>query len=202
MPSIYDVKPAFQRLLRPLVRGLVRLGATPNSITILALLLSVAAGSAIARWPGSRLPLLALPIVLLVRMALNAIDGMMAREHDMATPLGGLLNEGSDVLSDIVLYLPLALVPAFNDRLVLALVILAGLTEFIGVTAVTIGASRRYDGPMGKSDRAFWISILAIAAALWPTGRSWFDLGLAAIVIAEVLTILNRGRAALAEVRT
>jgi len=200
MPSIYDIKPAFQNLLRPVVRALVRMGATPNSVTISAILLSAAAGTAIGRWPNSPWPLLALPVVLFIRMALNAIDGMMAREHDMATPLGAILNEAGDVAGDIALYLPLALVPSFHPWLVLMVVVLAGLTELVGITAATVGASRRYDGPMGKSDRAFWLSVLAIVAALWPAGTPWISGGLAAIAVAEMQTIRNRTRAALKEI--
>ena len=201
MPSVYDIKPAFQNLLRPLVRGLAGAGVTPNQVTVAALILSVAAGAAIALWPTFRWPLFALPVVLFVRMALNAIDGMMAREHDLASPLGAMLNEAGDVAADAALYLPLALVPSLNGPLVVVVVVLAGLTELAGVTAGTVGASRRYDGPMGKSDRAFWLSALALAAALWPGGEPWFDLVLAAIAFLEIWTITNRTRAALREIR-
>ena len=200
MPSIYDVKPAFQNLLRPVVRRLVAVGITPNQVTVAAFLLSVAAGAATCRWPTSLWPLLALPVVLLLRMALNALDGMMAREHDLATPLGAILNEVGDVAADAALYLPLALVPSFNGPIVVVVVVLAGLTEIVGITAATLGASRRYDGPMGKSDRAFWISGLAIAATLWPAGAQWFSVVLALVAVAEMVTICNRTRAALREV--
>jgi CDP-diacylglycerol--glycerol-3-phosphate 3-phosphatidyltransferase len=200
MPSIYDIKPAFQTLLRPLVRGLVGAGVTPNQVTIAAMVLSAAAGAAIALWPTSRWPLIALPAVLFVRMALNALDGMMAREHDLASPLGAILNEAGDVAADAALYLPLALVPAFNPALVVVIVVLAGLTELVGVTAASLGASRRYDGPMGKSDRAFVLSALALAVAIWPTGGRWMDPLLAAVVFLEIWTIGNRTRAALREV--
>ena len=47
MPSIYDIKPAFQNLLRPVVRGLVKLGWTPNAVTVIAFVMSMAAGVAI-----------------------------------------------------------------------------------------------------------------------------------------------------------
>lgn len=200
MPSVYDLKPAFQNVLRPVVRGLVRIGCTPNAVTVFAFLMSMAAGVAIGKWPTSPWPLLALPVVLFLRMALNAIDGMMAREHDMATPQGAILNEAGDVASDIALYLPLALVPAFDAWFVLCVAVLAGLTEFVGVTCAAIGASRRYDGPMGKSDRAFWLSALAIAAALWPAGHEWYSVALALIAVAEIVTIRNRGRAAVKEI--
>jgi CDP-diacylglycerol--glycerol-3-phosphate 3-phosphatidyltransferase len=200
MPSVYDLKPRFQALLRPVIAGLVGAGITPNMVTIAALVLSAAAGAWIALWPESRWPLLALPVVLLVRMALNAIDGMMARDHDMATPLGAILNEGGDVVSDACLYLPLALVPAFHPELVTAIVVLAAVGELVGVTAQTVGASRRYDGPMGKSDRALWLSVLAIAAAWRPAGGWWMEAALWILVALSVVTIVNRIRSALREV--
>ena len=37
MPTIYDLKPAFQRLLAPLVHGLARAGVTANAVTVAAL---------------------------------------------------------------------------------------------------------------------------------------------------------------------
>src|SRR6185295_8322768 len=109
MASIYDLKPAFQGRLRPLVVHLAARGVTANQVTIAALLLSIAAGALVALWPEAALPLLLLPVALFVRMALNAIDGMLAREHNQKSRLGALLNEIGDVLSDAALYLPFAL---------------------------------------------------------------------------------------------
>ena len=108
MASVYDLKPAFQRLLRPLVGALAKAGVTANQVTVAALLLSVATGAALLAWPDRRWVLLAVPAVLFVRMALNAVDGMLAREHDQKSRLGAVLNELGDVLSDSALYLPLA----------------------------------------------------------------------------------------------
>ncbi|CAG1772251.1 partial CDP-diacylglycerol---glycerol-3-phosphate 3-phosphatidyltransferase, partial [uncultured bacterium] len=44
MASIYDIKPAFQNLLRPICQHLAQQGITANQITIAALLLSLIAG--------------------------------------------------------------------------------------------------------------------------------------------------------------
>ena len=55
-----------------------------------------------------------LPAVLFVRMALNAIDGMLAREHGQKSALGAFLNELCDVVSDAALYLPFARRSAFD----------------------------------------------------------------------------------------
>src|SRR5215470_10870754 len=66
-----------------------------------------------------------------------------------------LLLPAGDVVADIGLYFPLVFVPGFDPRLIAAIVLLSVLTEMTGVIGVQIGASRRYDGPLGKSDRAF-----------------------------------------------
>jgi CDP-diacylglycerol--glycerol-3-phosphate 3-phosphatidyltransferase len=199
VPSIYDLKPAFQRLLRPLVGKLVAWGLTANQVTLAAVLLSFAVGAVIAWLPQARWPLLLLPAALLVRMALNAIDGMMAREFGQASKLGALLNELGDVLSDAALYLPLGWVPGFQPALVAVIVLLAAASEMTGVLAVTLGASRRYDGPMGKSDRAFVFGALGLALGLGVPGGVWLTVVLAAILVLLVLTIVNRARRALAE---
>ena len=201
MPSVYDFKPKFQALLRPLTNGLARLGVTANQITTAAMVLSFATGLAIFHYRTPRI-LLLLPAVLFIRMALNAIDGMLAREHNQKTAVGAILNELGDVGSDSALYLPLALLPSFNAALVVFTVLFAILSEMTGVIATQIGASRRYDGPMGKSDRAFIFGALGLLFGLGlPVSRAvpyilWIVLALL------ITTILNRSRAALAELRS
>ena len=199
MPSVYDLKPAFQRLLRPLCGSLARAGVTANQVTVGAALLSLAAGGLVAWRPAARWPLLLIPGVLLVRMALNAIDGMLAREHGQKSALGGILNELGDVVSDAALYLPLALVPGIFPWLVVILVLLAGLTEMTGLAAVQIGASRRYDGPMGKSDRAVALGALYLALGLGAPAGPWTNVLLTLLDVALVLTVINRSRQALRE---
>jgi CDP-diacylglycerol--glycerol-3-phosphate 3-phosphatidyltransferase len=199
--TIYQLKPAFQNLLRPLCRTLAGRGITANQVTVAALLMSLVAGATIWLSDGARWALALLPIVLLLRMALNAVDGMLAREHAMKSDLGAILNELGDVFSDAALYLPLAAVPGLSPALVVMIVLLAVVSEMTGVLAVLIGAERRYDGPMGKSDRAFAFGLLALLLAFGiPTGL-WLHLVLAAIPLLLALTIINRARRALAEVQ-
>lgn len=198
MASIYDLKPAFQRLLRPVVAGLVRAGVTPNQVTIGALVLSAAVGAVVV-WTRARWSLLLLPPALLVRMALNALDGMMAREHGLKTRLGSLLNELGDVISDALVYLPLALVPGWPVAAVVCAVVLAGASELAGVAAVQTGASRRYDGPMGKSDRAAVFGALGLALGLGAPAGRWLEVVMWIVVALLALTIVNRVRRALGE---
>src|SRR4029434_2607895 len=165
MPSIYGLKPKFQALLRPIVRRLAAAGVTANQVTIAALLLSLATGGAIARGRGGK-TLLLRPAVLFARMALNAMDGMLAREHNQKSPLGAILNELGDVIADAGLYLPLHMAPRFQPALLTCVVLLSVLSEMTGVIGVQIGASRRYDGPFGKSDRALVFGLLGLLLGL------------------------------------
>jgi CDP-diacylglycerol--glycerol-3-phosphate 3-phosphatidyltransferase len=200
MPSIYGLKPKFQNLLRPVTSGLAHAGVTANQVTLAAVALSFATGAVIFHFHNS-CALLLLPAVLFIRMALNAIDGMLAREHNQKTSLGAILNELGDVLSDSALYLPLAVVPGFDPLPIVLVALLAVLTEMTSVIGVEVGASRRYDGPMGKSDRAFVFGALGLLLGMnlpiVPIVRFvlWFVFALL------LFTIINRARGALKELR-
>ena len=199
--TIYDLKPAFQNLLRPICRGLANIGVTANQVTIAALVLSLACGAALACFPTARWALLLVPAWLFLRMALNAIDGMLAREHNMKSALGGLLNEIGDVVSDTAIYAAFAFVPGLDAQLVMLVVLLAIFTEMAGVAAVQVGASRRYDGPMGKSDRAFVFGLLGLLLGIGLEPAPWMNYALMAVAVLTAWTVLNRGRKALAEIR-
>ncbi|WP_338416652.1 CDP-alcohol phosphatidyltransferase family protein [uncultured Sphaerotilus sp.] len=194
--SVYDLKPQFQQALRPLLASLVRRGVTPNQITVLAMALSLAYGVALALHPANRWLWGLFPVVMLLRMALNAVDGMLATATGQKTALGALLNEMGDQLSDVALYLPFALVAQVRAPMLVIVVAAALLAEFAGVLAVLIGAARRFDGPMGKSDRAVVFGLMALLVA-GGARADWFD-GLLMLTLALLVwTTVNRLRQAL-----
>lgn len=162
--SIYALKPKFQNLLRPLVKKLYARGATANQVTVFACALSVLLGVLLCIWHERRLLFWLLPVWFLLRMALNAADGMLAREFGQKSALGGYLNEVTDVAADAALYLPLAFI-GFSALQAGLFIWLAALSEFCGVLGAVHGKVRRYDGPMGKSDRAAAVSLLAVLYA-------------------------------------
>lgn len=199
MPSVYDLKPKFQALLRPIVNALARAGVTANQVTITAVILSFIGGVFIAWKPHANWPLLVMPLVLFLRMSLNAIDGMLAREHAQQSKLGSILNELGDVVADAALYLPLALLPHICATLVVLMVILATISEMMGVVAIQIGAKRQYQGPMGKSDRAFWLGAIALVLGAGVLFGAWVNWALVVMLLLIVVTIFNRARGALQE---
>lgn len=200
MASIYDIKPQFQSLLRPIVNRIARMGVTPNQVTVAAIFLSVSTGLVLLYFNVHTYILLIVPVVMFVRMALNAIDGMLAKEHDMKTKLGNVLNELGDVVSDACLFLPFALIPGFSAPLIVLIVIVSIISEMAGVMGEVIGTSRRYDGPMGKSDRAFMFGVLAIFGAFEFLLGFWVTVILAIMIGLIIINIFIRIQRALKEV--
>jgi CDP-diacylglycerol---glycerol-3-phosphate 3-phosphatidyltransferase len=197
--SVYQLKPRFQQLLRPLVRWLHGVGVTANGVTLLACIVSCIVGAVVWRWAAWRWVFALVPVWMLVRMAANAIDGMLAREFGQKSALGGFLNEVTDLIADAALILPFMALPGFASALVVAVCLGAWLTEFVGVVAVAVGASRRYDGPMGKSDRAVIFGVTALLAAVGVSLQALGPLILWGVLAALAWTVVHRVRSALQE---
>lgn len=200
MPSIYQLKPRFQALLRPGVTRLHQRGVTANQVTLAAAIVSILLGLLLA-WGATHAWLFALlPLWMLLRMALNAVDGMLAREFGQQSRLGAYLNELCDVIADTALYLPFALLPGVSPLLVVLVAVAALVSEYAGVMGPLAGASRRYDGPMGKSDRAFVFGALGLGVA-FALPATWINGVLLVVLLLCFYTLCNRVRRGLAEAR-
>ena len=132
-------------------------------------------------------------------MALNAIDGMLAREFGQRSSLGAYLNELSDVVSDVALYLPFVFVPPFGWASVGAVMLVSVISEMAGALGPMVGASRRYEGPMGKSDRAFLFGGLGLWLGLAGSLPGWMIWLMPLAVVLMMVNIVNRVRAGVAE---
>ncbi|APW39409.1 CDP-alcohol phosphatidyltransferase [Rhodoferax koreense] len=194
--SIYQLKPRFQQLLRPTLAALARAGISPNQVTLAAMLLSLAYGTVLALHPADWRLWAGLAPFMLIRMALNAIDGLLAHHTGQKSRLGALLNEICDQVADVALGLPFALAAGIHAPLLVVLVVAALLVEFAGVLALQVGAERRFDGPLGKSDRAFGFGLLGLllAAGVAPV---WLNGLLGLMLVLAGWTLVNRLRAAL-----
>lgn len=210
MVSIYQCKSAFQNQLRPLVQKLATWQISPNQVTISAILLSGATGLALVQstqlaisfLPNTQSVLLFLPIALLVRMALNAIDGMLAREYEKTTKFGCILNELGDVLSDVLLYLPFAFIAGISAPLIVGIVILAIASEMVGVLGYGIDHKRHYEGPMGKSDRALVFGVIGLILGWGIEPTQWLTILLSGVIFLQLWTISNRIQGMLQEVES
>ena len=195
MISIYQLKPKFQALLRPIARKCADSGITANAVTLSAMIISLLLGAVLAlHGEENRKLFLLLPLWMFLRMAFNAIDGMLAREFGQKSALGAYLNELSDVFSDAALYLPFVAIAPFGWGSIGTVVFLSAVSEMAGALGPMIGAERRYDGPMGKSDRAFVFGALGLGTGLLPSLPGWLFWLMPLVVAAIALNIVNRIR--------
>ena len=200
MISVYQLKSKFSDILRPICNFLATHGITANMVTISAFILSVAVGVITYLYvPKCTYLYWVLPVSLFVRMALNNIDGVIAREHNQKTNIGAIYNELGDILSDTVIYVPFLYVCGVNVWLIFLFTVLTIISETVGIMGVQINASRHYDGPMGKSDRAFWFSIWAIVLTFVQIPEKYGIIIISAISFLLLFTIFNRIVGALKE---
>ncbi|MBL8414208.1 MAG: CDP-alcohol phosphatidyltransferase family protein [Propionivibrio sp.] len=199
--TLYALKPRFQAWLRPLVGIIARAGITANQVTVTAAVVSLVIGACVAwRLPDTRAFVL-IPFWMFGRMAFNAIDGMLAREFGQQSRLGAYLNELGDVIADSALFLPFAYIAPFAPAWVGAVIVLAVIGEYAGALGAMVGASRRYEGPMGKSDRALVFGALGLWVGLASPLPAWAAFVMPVLAALLALTIINRVRGGLKESR-
>ena len=197
--SIYSLKKKFQDLLMPLCKKLNSMGITPNQITIGTMILSIIFSIIFYIFSKYKWLFLIVPMFFLIRMALNALDGMIASRFDKKTNLGVFLNEIGDVIADTVFFLCFFSAISINTVLTILFVFLGILSEYTGVTAIQIDGKSNYEGPMGKSDRAFFISVLSIFIFLGIDGR-YINYFIYLGIFLLIITIYNRMKSTLKDV--
>lgn len=197
MISVYQLKPKFQQLLNPVLLFLHRQKVTANQITIASIILSLIIGLLFWNADSYHWFFLSLPVGLLLRMALNALDGMMARKFNQMSKLGEVLNEVGDIISDVIIFIPLLKFQPGSLYLIVVFIVLSVINEFAGLLGKAIGEDRRYDGPMGKSDRALLLGIYGIVAFIGVniSGYSTYIFG--AVILFLLLSTFTRLKKAL-----
>ncbi|MCI4669807.1 MAG: CDP-alcohol phosphatidyltransferase family protein [Bacteroidia bacterium] len=192
MPSIYQLKPWFQRQLSPCLDWLYRHNISANTLTFSGIFLSLLVGGSICFVNEIPFIWLIMPFAMILRMGFNALDGMMARKFKQGSEFGEVLNEMGDMISDIFIYLPLALAAPFHAVVVVLFVVLSLLNEAAGILAKAIAGERRYDGPMGKSDRAMLLGLMALLIYFLPKPFLIVNVLLTIASLLMVISTFNR----------
>jgi CDP-diacylglycerol--glycerol-3-phosphate 3-phosphatidyltransferase len=193
--GLYALKPAFQARLSRLADWLVARRVSPDALTYAAVGCALLGGGLLSvglRQPGLLWLLWLLVPLIVARLALNALDGMVATRSGHARPWGKVLNEFADRLADLAFLGPLLLVPGVSVWLVVGALCATLLVSYLGILAEAAGAGRQYGGPMGKADRMAW---LGLAAALTAASGSLLPLELlpGLLLVGALLTLLARG---------
>ena len=160
--ALYDVKPRFRALLQGIVPALEPIH--PDWITLAALACSVLAAILFQSAEELRWPFLVIPALLLLRITLNALDGLVAQATGKARAFGEVLNEGTDRLSDVAILFGIALSPLSSLAWGAPAAVAVLLSSYVGILGKAVGAGRQYGGVLGKADRMLYLGVACVAA--------------------------------------
>lgn len=161
--NLYATKGAVNERLVPLVDRLAAAGVSPDALTLAAIPVALAAGACLLASRSFPPLLLAVPVLVVVRLVLNLLDGNMARRTGRIHARGELYNEVGDRIADVAFLAPAAFLPGADERVVFGGVLVAVLASYAGVTARAAGGRREFRGILSKPGRM----VLLAACAIW-----------------------------------
>ena len=146
--GLYALKPAYARLLAPVLDVLERRNIGPDVVSLIGVVGGLGAAVVIAFAPVGFAAGLAAALLIAVRLASANLDGNLARRTNCSRPMGGLINEVSDKIADLLVLLAVAyhLPPA----LALFVVFAGCAPSWIAICVAAQGGSRR---TVGRSAR-------------------------------------------------
>ena len=193
---------------KPTAYFLVQRGITPNAVSIIGLVAGITAGllfastSFIEPGIGQRMIWLLAIAAVLFRGACNILDGVMAVETGMSTPVGILWNEVPDRISDGAALIGAGY--AFGGVPVLGwgAALIAVLVSYIRVQCRVAGIPMDYSGPMAKPMRmlvvcgaALWTAVVPLSwYPRWGPDGEWGVMvpALMLIIAGGVITVIRR----------
>jgi archaetidylinositol phosphate synthase len=161
---------------------------SPNTITLLALLLNMAASAMFlfgARWPPWFL--IAIGLTTIAGFA-DALDGIVARVQQKETQFGDFLDHVCDRISDTLLGACWMVGNQVREPLVLAGVIVIMLNGYIGTQIEATFRERNYES-VGRGEFVLSLIVFPIVSFILFTS-GWSTLRFGGVTIAEWLTLL------------
>lgn len=177
-------------------------GATPNGISLFSIVCAAIAGLCFAfsfsvdsYWVMALFLLLAM-IGIFSRLVCNLLDGMVAVEGGMRSPVGAIYNELPDRVSDTFIIIGLGYGLAFFPSAVAVswgAALLAVTTAYVRLLGGTCGLEQRFSGPMAKQQRMLVLVIGSVLALLIPAYGQWIlYICLWIVVLGSLLTAILR----------
>jgi len=164
--TLDQFRPLASKFLRPFVVAAVRVGLTPDAISVLAFVLAVAAAGAF--YLATPVGYVAGAILVFLNGWLDLLDGAVARETGVESEGGDLLDHVLDRYADIAVIAGLA---AGIDAWLLGFAAVTGvlLTSYLGTQIQAVGLGRQYGGLLGRADRLALVGVVGVLSAVVPS---------------------------------
>ncbi|ELZ01112.1 CDP-alcohol phosphatidyltransferase [Natrialba chahannaoensis JCM 10990] len=157
-------RPYVSRFLDPFVKGFDRIGMSPDGVSVVAFGMAVlAAGAFFLGGRAAPVWYAVAAVLVFLNGWLDIVDGALAREQEVASAGGDLLDHVLDRYADIVIIAGLA--AGIGDYL-LGFLAVTGvvMTSYLGTQAQAVGLDRVYGGLVGRADRLAIIGVVGFLA--------------------------------------
>lgn len=131
-------------------------------------------------------------VAIFVRMIIATLDGLMAEEWKMKSPLGDILNRLTPELSDLILLASLSLILPMPTWVIVLFLTIAWLSSYLGLVGLLADKPILSMGPVGQTDRLVALMLASLAAFFW--GQIALEIFVWWCLVGGAITVVNRLR--------
>ena len=156
-----DYRDLGTKILMPLAK-ISPLG--PMGISLLSLITALTAGYSfyIGDLDSNKIYLLLGSLMVFLTAVFDALDGIVARERNLSSKRGDLVDHTLDRVADIIIVGGIALGPLVDITVGFSSIVGILMLSYMGTQAQAVGAGREYAGLLGRADRLVVLAIVPV----------------------------------------
>ncbi|MEC8446208.1 MAG: CDP-alcohol phosphatidyltransferase family protein [Candidatus Thermoplasmatota archaeon] len=156
-----DYRDLGTKILMPLAK-ISPLG--PMGISLLSLITALTAGYSfyVGDLDSNKIYLLLGSLMVFLTAVFDALDGIVARERNLSSRRGDLVDHTLDRVADIIIVGGIALGPLVDITVGFISIIGILMLSYMGTQAQAVGAGREYAGLLGRADRLVVLAIVPV----------------------------------------
>jgi len=160
-----DYRDLGTKILMPLA-NVIPLG--PMGISLLSLITALTAGYSfyVGDLDSNKSYLLLGSLMVFLTAVFDALDGIVARERNLSSKRGDLVDHTLDRVADIIIVGGIALGPLVDITIGFGAIIGILMLSYMGTQAQAVGAGREYAGLLGRADRLVVLAIVPVVQYL------------------------------------
>lgn len=179
------LRPVAIKIIEPMADFFIRYGVSPDTVSIASLICAFFAGLSFYYSTTSKELVLLAGVLVLLNSIFDALDGVIARKVNRATPKGDFLDHVIDRYSDTFIICSIFFAGYIDWKIGVAAIVGVLITSYLGTQAQALNLGRYYGGLMGRADRLVVVVIAAFSNSIYPAPIAGLCiLGWAVILIA------------------
>lgn len=191
MPSRFRLRRVFGPLVRIIARGFIRLGISPNTISVLAFFLGLCAAFVLLLFHWY----IIYAVLVFCAGLLDGVDGEVARQTKQMSVTGGFLDSMLDRFVDVIVLFPFLWLPnplpQFGPTVWWVALAITGslLVSYARSRAQAAGVTDTDVGLAARSERLFILVVTSLLVVVFPALPY---LGLLLVAFLSHLTVMYR----------